>query len=262
MRYIVLLLKVLLFILAFAIIALGIFGVVAYSNIFTAFEIVEYVPDFLSGTLEWVAVASLGSVWPGLLIIAAGAFVAWGAIAIRMPQPKALPYYSRRSRSKRAIKGTITIAVLIAIVGVAAVFLPDIIPGAEEPDQVIPPGQSWSARNWFVAFDGAEWYDCTINVHITVTNTGNNVADFGHTTTAGYPSILYINDKYGQTFNAEDVGIWHAWYQEEYYPGESKSGTLKFKIDPRSERVWLLGPHWYGHPQCSFALGDLPSTCK
>ena len=135
------------------------------------------------------------------------------------------------------------------------------IPETGAPDLVVVGGQSWGARNWFVTFDGAEWYRCTLLVHLTVNNTGTNVADFGHSTTAGYPYTLYVVDKYGQKFYAKGTGAYD-WYQQKFYPGEPKSGTLEFQIDPRSERVWLQGPRWHNTPPCSFDLGNVPSACE
>jgi len=135
--------------------------------------------------------------------------------------------------------------------------------GDGETDLIVTGGQSWSGRNWAVSFDEGRWEGCKLSLDITITNTGDSVATFG-SSGEGDVGELYIIDKYSQVFHPDKLLPWEKhFYEEKFYPSETRSGTLAYNIDPRSEQVWLLmTPIFPEVSQLSFDIGNVPDSCE
>jgi hypothetical protein len=134
--------------------------------------------------------------------------------------------------------------------------------GDDEPDVVVSGGQTWSGRTWFVQLDAAQWSGCTVAVEVTIMYTGGTVANFGfdHQDEVG---SLYALNKYGEVFEPHKAWPWETqFYEEKYYPNETRSGEVKFEIDPRSEQLWLrMSPEFPEVQSLSFDLGAVPVSC-
>jgi len=152
----------------------------------------------------------------------------------------------------------------LVMLAAALVALPSCGWFGGEPDVIVPGGQSWSGRNWIVELDGAEWDGCTLNVKLSVTNTGPVVSNFGFSTTGDSVGYFYMVNKYSQVFEPYKLWPWEKqFYEEKFYPNETRSGTVKYEIDSRSEEVRLLMvPSYEDAPMLSFDLGALPATCE
>lgn len=135
--------------------------------------------------------------------------------------------------------------------------------GDEEPDLVLSGGQTWSGRNWSVQLDGSEWTGCTVAVQLTITHSGGSVANFGYTDeeTTGY---LYVRDKYNEVFEPHKGLFWEKqFYEEKFYPNETRSGVVEYKIDSRAEQIQLYMTPDYAEEQVfSFDLGAVPDSCE
>jgi hypothetical protein len=132
-----------------------------------------------------------------------------------------------------------------------------------ESDTIVTGGQSWSGRNWDVRFDEARWSGCRLSVDVTITNTGNNVATFGNYGEED-PGLLYVVDKFSQVFEPDKLWPWEKhFYEEKFYPNESRDGTLEYDVDARSESVWMMmTPIFPEVGQLSFDLGAVPDSCE
>ncbi|MCJ7522190.1 MAG: hypothetical protein MUP21_08250 [Dehalococcoidia bacterium] len=135
--------------------------------------------------------------------------------------------------------------------------------GDDETDLIVTGGQSWSGRNWVINFDEGRWEGCKLSLDITITNTGDSVATFGNSG-EGDPGELYIIDKYSQVFHPDKLLPWEKhFYEEKFYPSETRSGTLAYNVDSRSENVWLLmTPIFPEVSQLSFDMGNVPDSCE
>ena len=132
-----------------------------------------------------------------------------------------------------------------------------------EPDLTVPGGQSWSGVNWIIELDGAEWDGCSINVKLTITNIGDTISNFGYTNEDSV-GALYIRDKFGEAFSPHKLFPWSKqFYEEKFYPDESRNGSVEYEIDARSEQInMLMSPNYTGVQNLSFELGDVPGTCE
>lgn len=131
------------------------------------------------------------------------------------------------------------------------------------PDAYVPAGQSWSEGNWAISFGGAEWYGCTIVMSISITYTGYDSAIFGQDREGSiYPSTLYIRGGNTQQFYEDSYGT--SWYQQQYYPQETRSGTMQYEVGSQSGSVSLYidGTSTQSYASAVFDLGDTPGTCK
>jgi len=134
---------------------------------------------------------------------------------------------------------------------------------AVTPDAVVPAGQSWAEGNWAISFGGAEWYGCTIVISVSITYTGYDSAIFGQDREGSiYPSTLYIRGGNSQQFYEDSYVT--SWYQQQYYPQETRSGTLQYTVGPQSGSVSLYidGTSTQSLPGEMFDLGNTPGTCK
>jgi hypothetical protein len=150
------------------------------------------------------------------------------------------------------------------VLAAAMVVLPSCGLFGGEPDVVVPGGQTWSGRNWIVQLDGAEWDGCTLSVKLTMTNTGGVVANFGYASSGDTVGYVYVANKYNEAFLPYKRWPWDTqFYEEKFYPNETRSGTVKYEIDPRSEEIRLLMvPYYEDAPMLSFDLGGVPATCE
>jgi hypothetical protein len=155
------------------------------------------------------------------------------------------------------------ISVLLVVSSIAVIFASCDLFGDDEADVIVPGGQSWSGRNWVITFDEAIWSGCKLSVDVSITNTGDIVATFG-SIGEGETGKLYVVDKYSQTFDPDKLFPWEKqFYEEKFYPDETRSGTLEYDIDARSEHVWMMmSPNYPEVTQLSFDLGDVPDFCE
>lgn len=156
-----------------------------------------------------------------------------------------------------------TISVLLIVSSIVVAFTSCDLFGDDETDVIVPGGQSWSGRNWVVSFDEARWEGCKLSVDVIITNTGEIVATFG-SISEGETGKLYIVDKYSQAFDPDKLFPWEKqFYEEKFYPDETRSGTLEYNVDARSEQVWMMmSPNFPEVTQLSFDIGAVPDSCE
>ncbi len=172
--------------------------------------------------------------------------------------------FSGSRAGSRCSTARVSGSLMLLILAAAMVVLPSCdLFGDSEPDVVVSSSQSWSGRNWSVQLDGAEWDGCKLGAQLTITNTGSVIANFGHSDEedVGY---LYVVNTYNDTFEPYKLWPWEKqFYEEKFYPGESRSGTVEYEIDPRSEQIRMLMFPPFGEVQALlFDLGSVPDSCE
>jgi hypothetical protein len=117
-------------------------------------------------------------------------------------------------------------------------------------------------ENWEVTLDGGGWRGSELAVQVTVKNAGRERLDFGWSPTDGSAvsgNRLEAVDSTEKLFEPDSKPF----YVGEYYPGESRSGTLHFSMSPYSGQTWLCMNRFTGdlHRYHLFDLGS-PATEK
>ena len=127
----------------------------------------------------------------------------------------------------------------------------------ERPMETIQIGESIHKWDWLVSIQEAMWKGCELSVDLNITYNGDRYQ-------SSDDIILTVEGKYERTYSSNFSLGSHC--TGGYYPGDSKSCSPMYKIDPKSEEVRLHvyklrssgGVLWEEY----IDLGEIPWTCK
>jgi hypothetical protein len=109
-------------------------------------------------------------------------------------------------------------------------------------------------ETWGILLDGGGWKGSEVTVRITVTNTGDQRDYLGPY--SGFPGIeLRAIDSTGKIVGPNNYD--KRFYVGEYYPQQSRSGSLVFNMSPYSGDTWFYLT-WY-YDERTYPLFDLGS---
>lgn len=126
----------------------------------------------------------------------------------------------------------------------------------EEPERAATPAPQTKTLEvkgilWEITLQSVKWSGSVVTVDVKITNKGNRPAMFGFGPSTGWSwpqnADFAVIDQYG--FAGEDI-TQREWSKEflcgNIYPHESRTGSLKFQVNPNSGLVKLYVTRYSG----------------
>ena len=153
------------------------------------------------------------------------------------------------------------VGILVLLVVIVTMTVPAL--GCAKEGEGVPQDQEWTGGNWSVAANKVTWSGCFLYVRLTITHTGDRIANFGYDNQDSVGS-LYIRDNFGAEFEIYAPYPWQEpFYEDSFYPDEVREGVAEYKIDPRSESVRMfMRPEYTNIANLDFDLGAVPESCR
>lgn len=126
--------------------------------------------------------------------------------------------------------------------------------GPSVPISAEPVGVKY--EGWGISLDGGDWRGSSLTVKLTITNFGPRRTLDPHG--FGYSMKLVAIDSTNKVVEAKGASfLGKSSYHKEYYPEESWSGSLSFKMSPYSGETKLYLTRFSGTRKCLlFNLGS------
>jgi hypothetical protein len=150
------------------------------------------------------------------------------------------PFYSFRSSLRKWIQN-FPVVIKQAFTPIAS----PLSTTASSPTSPTTDTSTQAIGNWSYTLNSIDWSSNTVTVGIAIQNTGDSTYPFGFGYQVRDPSFnsiykLCAVDSNHLVFWDKSVDTsGKGFYSHSFGPGEKQTGTLKFTVDPESQRVYL-----------------------